>query len=334
MNVYDFDKTIYDGDSTIDFYLYTLKKKPFLILLLPYSVLYFILYKLHIVSKHKFKEVFFFFVKYINDLEKFINEFWNIKDVKIKKWYLDSKKKTDIIISASPEFLLKPICDKLNVNLIATIVDPKTGKIEGENCYGENKVIRFKEYTTKKINKFYSDSYSDNPMALISKKAYIVNKNDINDWNIDNHNKLKHNKIKYLYKKYEEIINYILVGIGTMAVTLISYYLLRKFIFTAESQLHIQISNVITFILAVLFSYALNHSWVFKSNKEGKVKFQEFINFVVSRIITLILDMGLMFLLTDIFTLNDMLAKLFVQVVIVISNYIIGKFIVFKKDNN
>ena len=61
----------------------------------------------------------------------------------------------------------------------------KTGKIIGENCYGEEKVKRFYEagYNKDSIDEFYSDSLSDSPLADISKTAYIVIKEKLVPWN-------------------------------------------------------------------------------------------------------------------------------------------------------
>ena len=93
MIVYDFDKTIYDGDSSIDFYLYCLKKNPRIICLLPKQVIYFILYKLKIKTKIEFKACFFSFVKYVKNVDLTVNEFWVKNIQKIKPWYLKKHKK-------------------------------------------------------------------------------------------------------------------------------------------------------------------------------------------------------------------------------------------------
>ena len=58
MNVYDFDKTIYDGDSTLDFYLFSLKKNPMLIRFLPVQIIGFIKYMFGLCPKLYFKEKF------------------------------------------------------------------------------------------------------------------------------------------------------------------------------------------------------------------------------------------------------------------------------------
>lgn len=176
INAYDFDKTIYDGDSTIDFYVYCLKRNKSIILYLPIQFFGFILYKLHIKEKEYFKEKFFVFLNKIDDIDQCVINFWNENEYKIKKWYLNQKEENDLIISASPYFLLLNIAERLSVkNLIATDVDKKTGKFLSKNCYGEEKVIRFKkEYNNKKIENFYSDSLSDMPMMNLSINSFLV----------------------------------------------------------------------------------------------------------------------------------------------------------------
>lgn len=139
-------------------------------------------------------------------------------------------------------------------------------------------------------------------------------------------------KIKKLYLKHKEIISYLIVGFLTTIVSLGTYYTLRNLIFRSDRQLDIQMSNIFAFILAVLFSYVLNHSWVFQSKKSGKDKKKEFTAFFVSRIFTLLIDAGLMFILPVYMKINDKIAKLIVQVVITIANYLIGKYIVFQGE--
>ena len=56
MNVYDFDGTIYDGDSTVDFFLFVLKKKPSLLLNVPRQAFGFVLYGLKQIEKTQLKE--------------------------------------------------------------------------------------------------------------------------------------------------------------------------------------------------------------------------------------------------------------------------------------
>jgi len=186
MNVYDFDDTIYDGDSTFDFYFYCLKKKIKLIKYLPKQSLYFFLYIIGKKTKKEFKEMFFIFLNGLENIDEMIFNFWIRNETKIKKFYLDNKKENDLVISASPYFLLENICKKIGIkDLIATDMDKFTGKITGENCYGEEKVVRFRQkYKNKKINNFYTDSLSDLPLINIAKKSYIVKKQEIIDYSL------------------------------------------------------------------------------------------------------------------------------------------------------
>ena len=182
MNIYDFDKTIYNGDSSIDFFKYSLKKHKCLILLLPKICIAFVLYKCKFISKASFKSTFFSIVKKMKNLDDDVESFWKINKKKIKKFYLNQKRNDDIIISASPQFLLEPICKELDVKLIASNFDKRTGLLIGNNCYGNEKVNRLKEIGIENCDEFYSDSKSDTPMKCIAKKAFMVRKEIVEEW--------------------------------------------------------------------------------------------------------------------------------------------------------
>lgn len=181
VNLYDFDGTIYDGDSTLDFYFYCLKKQKSLIKYFPVQVLYTFLYFIKIIPKKKWKEMFFIFLKGIDNIELMINNFWELNYKKIKKWYFKKNHSNDIIISASPEFLLKNVVENLGaMKLIATIVDPKTGKFLSENCYGEEKVKRLSiEMPNIVVKEAYTDTFSDEPIIKLAKNGYLVTQNKI-----------------------------------------------------------------------------------------------------------------------------------------------------------
>ena len=186
INAYDFDKTIYDGDSSVDFYLYCLKRKPSIILLIPGQIWSIILYLLKVRKKEYMKEKFFAILKKIDNIDLYIDGFWDKNFKKIKSWYLNQKEETDVIISASPEFLLKPLEKKLKIDkIIATKVNKITGKFESKNCHDFEKIIRYEKlYPKKTIRKFYTDSVSaDKPMLEYAVEGYIVQKNKIHKWN-------------------------------------------------------------------------------------------------------------------------------------------------------
>lgn len=185
MNIYDFDNTIYKGDSTADFYLYCLKKHPGIFLNFPSLFIAFTKYYIFKKgNKTQFKEKMYLFLTHC-DTEKDVEEFWKIKIKNIKHWYKLQQREDDLIISASPEFLLTTPCKMLGINyLIASKVDPHTGKYNGENCHGQEKVHRFyKEYPKDTIvEEFYSDSYSDTPLAELAVKSFMVKGDKISEW--------------------------------------------------------------------------------------------------------------------------------------------------------
>jgi putative cell wall teichoic acid glycosylation protein gtcA len=130
-----------------------------------------------------------------------------------------------------------------------------------------------------------------------------------------------------LYKKYEEIINYIVVGGVTTIISILSYYLFRN-ILSSNTNLNVQISTVFSWIVAVTFAYFANRIFVFKSNNSRKT---EAVKFVTSRIMSLLIEMLVMFILTSVVKINDKVAKVLVQFIIVILNYLFSKIFVFKK---
>lgn len=181
MNVYDFDGTIYDGDSSIDFYLFCIKRKPSILFKSIIKQLSgAVLYTFKLITKKRYKEKYFSFLKFVSVNNQLLNEFWSANNKKVKDWYLSQKANNDVVISASPEFLLQPICNKLGVSLIASKVDPSSGQFAGKNCHGQEKIKRFTElYPNETIDEFYTDSKSDYPFAALAKKAYLVKKSSI-----------------------------------------------------------------------------------------------------------------------------------------------------------
>lgn len=183
MNVYDFDGTLYDGDSTVDFLKFAWKTRPLLVRYLPRQFWGFVLYGLKRIGKTELKEYFFAFLRGI-DGDKLAEDFWDQNEEKIFSWYSDQHRYDDIVISASPEFLLKPICRRLGIEyLIASRVDVRTGRFTGENCRGQEKVRRLEsEYGVTRIDQFYSDSDADLPLAAIAQQAFLVKKGVIRKW--------------------------------------------------------------------------------------------------------------------------------------------------------
>lgn len=183
MNVYDFDKTIYDGDSTLDFWKHCLIRYPKIVTMFPKALLYAGKFKIGMCSREEFKEQFYAFLRFVPDVTAEVERFWDAHWKKLKSYYLEQRKEDDVIISASPEFLIRVACTRLGITCIASAVNPKTGYLEGPNCRGEEKVRRFLlQYPDGVVDSFYSDSNSDRFMAKMAQRAYLVKGNKILDW--------------------------------------------------------------------------------------------------------------------------------------------------------
>jgi putative flippase GtrA len=138
-------------------------------------------------------------------------------------------------------------------------------------------------------------------------------------------------KIKELYLKYKEIVNYLIVGVLTTIVGLGVYYGLVFTILDPKNPIQLQAANIISWIAAVTFAYITNRRFVFESKSENVLN--EAVRFYLARVGTLLMDMGIMFLLVTVLGANDKIAKIVGQVVVTIANYVFSKLFVFKKKN-
>ncbi len=184
MNVYDWDNTIYRQDSTANFILWLYVHRPLTLLSLPRTVICGIAYGLRLMPKLKFKENLYHMFVFVKDIDQATDVFVVSHMNHVKNFYIKNQKEDDVVISASPEFTIQRFCKKLGIqHVMASVVDPKTGKYTGINCHGEEKVRRLKElYPDVQIDEFYSDSLTDAPLAKLAKKAYLVKGDQILDW--------------------------------------------------------------------------------------------------------------------------------------------------------
>ena len=181
MNVYDFDKTIYPVDSTAQFYRWCLERYPACRRTLGWTVWAFFCMGTRLKTKTSSKEIFYRFLRHVPAEAPLL--FWQEHLQDIRPWYWRQRRPDDLIISASPEFLLAPVAQMLEFALIASRVDQGTGRYDGENCHGPEKPRRFREiYGDAAVEGFWSDSRSDDPMARLAEHAYLVKGEDIRDW--------------------------------------------------------------------------------------------------------------------------------------------------------
>lgn len=334
-DLYDFDGTIYDGDSGVDLVLFAIRKKPIVILYLLKSIKMVVLYLLKLRTKEEVKSKLFSFLQEFPDTDEFVREFWQCHERKIKQFW--KKKKThrrDIIISASGYFWLKPFADKYNVkDLFGTDINPKTGEVSGNNCHGKEKVkLFYDKYPNAEIKKMYTDSINDLPLIEEAKEGFLVKRNKIYSYYDYKPNIF----IRFwrwgwgVYHKNEELWNYLIVGLLTTVVSLATYFICTETFLDPNNDIQLQIANIISWVFAVAFAYVTNRVYVFKS--KSKEYFKEISSFVGARILSLLMDMFTMFIIVSVLHFNDKIGKLFSQIVVTIANYILSKLFVFKKE--
>lgn len=139
-------------------------------------------------------------------------------------------------------------------------------------------------------------------------------------------------KIKELYRKYEEIVNYIVVGVMTTLVSWFAYFVSVMTFLDAENPIELQIANIICWVVGVAFAYVTNRKYVFKSTEKNILK--EAVQFSASRLSTLFLDMAVMFVMVTLMAVNDGISKIVSSVLVTITNYLISKLFVFRSKKS
>lgn len=174
MNGYDFDDTIFRGNSTRRFYFFCMLRLPYLVIMVPIILLAGILYAVRILKKNTFLFVLEWYVALVPRADRFAVKFWNKNMKRIKAWYLEQKRDDDVVISASPRFLVEEACKRLGIRCIATNLDTHA-RLHGKHCYGAEKVVAYKEvFGDTPLATYYSDSHSDTPMFTFAQRGYFV----------------------------------------------------------------------------------------------------------------------------------------------------------------
>lgn len=144
---------------------------------------------------------------------------------------------------------------------------------------------------------------------------------------VDNNEK---RTFKVLFNKYREVLMYLIFGVLTTVVSLAVYYLLVYTVLDPNKAIELQIANILSWIAGVTFAYVTNRKFVFESKNSNHLK--EIGSFVAARVLTLLLDMAIMFVGVTLLSGNDKIFKLISQILVIILNYVFSKLFVFKKD--
>lgn len=137
-------------------------------------------------------------------------------------------------------------------------------------------------------------------------------------------------EIKELIKKYKEVIRYLVIGILT---TVINYIVFAILVNNVKIEMHT--SNIIAWIVSVIFAYFTNKLFVFES-KSFKLNtlIKEITSFTISRIFSLLLEETILYIFVNLLNMNKLVIKLIANILVIILNYILSKFIIFKKSKN
>ena len=133
--------------------------------------------------------------------------------------------------------------------------------------------------------------------------------------------------MKLLLKKLwnREMIAYLIVGVITTLINIIAYHILCN-----EWEIENLIANVIAWSVSVLFAFVANDRIVFSTGEKKNSLFKRGIQFAGARVASLMIDEAGMFLLVDILSLNNLISKVCMNVIVVILNYILSKWFIFK----
>lgn len=135
------------------------------------------------------------------------------------------------------------------------------------------------------------------------------------------------NRIVTLLRKHRELVSYVFWGVMTTIVNYVVYFLL-----TEGLQVYYLTGNVIAWAISVLFAYFVNKLYVFQSRDWAwRVALRELWQMVASRLFSLGLEMGILWLFVDVLLFPHGAVKLISNVVVVVVNYVLSKFIIFRK---
>lgn len=135
-------------------------------------------------------------------------------------------------------------------------------------------------------------------------------------------------KIKQLILKlwYSEAIRYLFIGGMTTVISIITY---AAFLYVG---VHYTLANILSWIVAVLFAYLANKLFVFQTKGvRGKALLREIALFFGARVFSLLVEEAGLFLFIETMHIDEMIAKLIMQVVVIVLNYVFSKLVIFKK---
>ena len=133
-------------------------------------------------------------------------------------------------------------------------------------------------------------------------------------------------KLMKIYRKNEEAVSYLFWGGVAFVLGTGLFY-----VFANVMGLYEQIANILSWVICVIFVYFTNRTFVFKSKVKGfKNRLKEFKDFVTARVLTLVMENIILFVMIDLLSVNNMISKLVGQFAVIVSNYFLSKLWIFK----
>lgn len=192
INVYDFDNTIYDGESLFDFYLLCIKHHPRLLKYLFVVLDSYRKYKSCKISPERFL---FLAEKYavealcaVPDLHELTERFWIKRQKKLKSFYKTLQKPDDVVVSATFGFILRPALEILGIKrYVCSEIDLESGEIT-QICFKQEKIKCFdKNFPDAHIENFFTDSLNDEEFMKKAQNVYLVKHNRIIKYDVYKH---------------------------------------------------------------------------------------------------------------------------------------------------
>ncbi len=182
----------------------------------------------------------------------------------------------------------------------------------------EGYILELRDFN--KLGKLIEKSKSFTPKKFVSNTPNMVKL--IEDYIEDTDN------ISW-YNKYKEALLYLFFGVCTTLVNLVTKWILLLTVINSSNAIQLQVAIIISWIVSVLFAYVTNRKYVFES--KSKSIFKEISSFFGSRVVTLVLEMIIMYIFVTVLNFNVYLFTIISQVLVIVLNYVFSKLFVFKK---
>lgn len=133
--------------------------------------------------------------------------------------------------------------------------------------------------------------------------------------------------IREYWEKYKDVFFYLVFGVLTTVVNIAVYWISVHILGTS-----VMVGTILAWALAVFFAYITNRTMVFHSSATGADEIlKEIVSFFACRIGTGVVDWAIMLIFVTILHFNDMIVKILANIIVIVLNYILSKFVIFKK---